>query len=288
MWGKANSLAVSNIWLIDNETPFKGISANWARCVGVSQDNLGRYVWRFGDDFKGSPLETVLDSIAEQKQVLKEPPICFYWNPRCGSRTFTRIRATNRHSVFFWSDASAQPPKTAYCGRFGNLDRRQIKELGPAVTSILYFLHPTAFPPINTALLNGFYALFSDKKKLGSWSNYLDMRQLIIESNAQIGSVLSKDLGAFAGLLFDIGSGGRHLIQSAGQETQIVPTAMIRDHRPSNGTFDATRIRLVAQSGTFRSDDIRRGTKLPSSRCRSRFHGRIPIELRRQSAPTLF
>lgn len=150
MWGKANSLAVSNIWLIDNETPFKGISANLARCVGVSQDNLGRYVWRFGDDFKGSPLETVLDSIAEQKQVLKEPPICFYWNPRCGSRTFTRIRATNRHSVFFWSDASAQPPKTAYCGRFGNLDRRQIKELGPAVTSILYFLHPTAFPTINS------------------------------------------------------------------------------------------------------------------------------------------
>jgi type II restriction enzyme len=33
------------------------------------------------------------------------------------------------------------------------LDRLHIKGLGPAVANILYFLHPTTFPPFNTAPL---------------------------------------------------------------------------------------------------------------------------------------
>jgi len=63
------------------------------------------------------------------------------------------------------------------------LDSYKIKGLGPAVANILYFLHPTLIPPFNTAMVNGFNAIFSDKKKLGSWTDYLQMREVIIRTN---------------------------------------------------------------------------------------------------------
>lgn len=87
------------------------------------------------------------------------------------------------------------------------MDQREIKGLGPAVANILYFLHPTLFPPFNTAILRGFNLLFGDSKKLGSWPAYLEMRAVIRESNALLSPALSTDLGAFSGLLFDIGVG---------------------------------------------------------------------------------
>lgn len=83
----------------------------------------------------------------------------------------------------------------------------KIKGLGPAVASIIYFLHPTLIPPFNTAMVNGFNALFNDKKKLGSWESYLGMRAAIVQVNGSFREYFSKDLGAFAGLLFEIGSG---------------------------------------------------------------------------------
>ncbi len=83
----------------------------------------------------------------------------------------------------------------------------QIKGLGPSVANIVYFLHPTLIPPINTAMMNGFNALFNDKKKLGSWEAYLGMRQTLLQTNEAVRSYLSKDLGAFAGLLYELGIG---------------------------------------------------------------------------------
>lgn len=83
----------------------------------------------------------------------------------------------------------------------------QIKGLGPAAANIIYFLQPTIAPPFNTAMVNGFNALFGDKKKLGLWESYLAMREVIVRANAEMRDQLSKDLGAFAGLLFEIGAG---------------------------------------------------------------------------------
>lgn len=85
------------------------------------------------------------------------------------------------------------------------LDALKIKGLGPAVASILYFLHPTITTPFNTAIINGFNYLYKDKKKLGSWSEYLKLREVMIDTNNQHRSKLSSDLGAIAGLLFEIG-----------------------------------------------------------------------------------
>jgi type II restriction enzyme len=62
-------------------------------------------------------------------------------------------------------------------------------------------------PPFNTAMLNGFNAVFDDKKKLGSWPAYLDMRETILRANEELRPALSKDLGAISGLLFDVGVG---------------------------------------------------------------------------------
>jgi type II restriction enzyme len=56
-------------------------------------------------------------------------------------------------------------------------------------------------------MVNGFNALFGDKKKLGSWESYLAMREVIVRANGETRDLLSKDLGAFAGLLFEIGAG---------------------------------------------------------------------------------
>ena len=55
-------------------------------------------------------------------------------------------------------------------------------------------------------MVNGFNSLFQTKMKLGSWESYLAMRETIIEANTALG-VPSKDLGAFCGLLFEVGVG---------------------------------------------------------------------------------
>ncbi|GAN97999.1 hypothetical protein Geu3261_0368_002 [Komagataeibacter europaeus NBRC 3261] len=87
------------------------------------------------------------------------------------------------------------------------IDARKIKGLGPAVANLLYFLHPTIMPPFNTAIVKGYNALTGSKVKLGRWEEYLAMRQGILKLNATYRALLSNDLGAIGGLLFDLGSG---------------------------------------------------------------------------------
>ena len=60
-------------------------------------------------------------------------------------------------------------------------------------------------PPCNTAIVNGFNALFGEKIKLGSWSEYLRMRARLSDLNQEHRQHLSLDYGALAGLLFDVG-----------------------------------------------------------------------------------
>lgn len=74
------------------------------------------------------------------------------------------------------------------------------------MANVFDLLHPTLFPPFNTAILRGFNAVISDAKKLGSWAAYLEMRSTARRANARLSLQLSIDLGGFAGLLF--GSAG--------------------------------------------------------------------------------
>lgn len=167
----------------------------------------------FGNDFKGSPLEFVLNAITEQKQVFEGAAHPFFWKPKLRIPDIYEDEANQRKFGAFLAACVAATTEEQVLTEMSRLAAAQIKGLGPAAANIIYFLHPTIVPPFNTAMVNGFNALFSDKKKLGSWDSYLAMRETIVRTNAEVRQQLSKDLGAFAGLLFEIGA-GRLLIDS--------------------------------------------------------------------------
>jgi type II restriction enzyme len=60
-------------------------------------------------------------------------------------------------------------------GEMTRLASAQFEGLGPAA-DIIYFLHPTVVPPFNTAMVNGFNALFAEKKKFGSCEVVVQLR----------------------------------------------------------------------------------------------------------------
>lgn len=161
----------------------------------------------FGNDYKGSPLETVLESVTEQKQVFKGAAHAFYWKPKLRIPDIYEDDGHKRAFADFLDGCLNTADEGRLQGLVHALDRRKIKGLGPAAANVLYFLHPTLFPPFNTAILNGFNAAFADSKKLGSWPAYLEMREAIRAANARLSPPLSTDLGAFAGLLYEVGGG---------------------------------------------------------------------------------
>lgn len=61
--------------------------------------------------------------------------------------------------------------------------------------------------PFNTAIVKGYNTLTGSAVKLGRWDHYLTLREGALRMNAQHRALLSSDLGAVAGLLFDVGSG---------------------------------------------------------------------------------
>jgi len=200
---KADPESVYNTWFISNEERLKAFRSI-RRGVGAVVEDIKH--GRFPNDFKGSSLEFVLGCIAEQKQVFEGAAHPFYWKPKLRIPDIYENEANKQGFGEFLYACLDTTDVRALEKEVLKLAARGIKGLGPAVGNILYFLHPTLFPPFNTAMLNGFNALFQTKKKLGSWESYLEMRETIIEANSSLG-ILSKDLGAFSGMLFEIGVG---------------------------------------------------------------------------------
>lgn len=85
-------------------------------------------------------------------------------------------------------------------------------------------------PPFNTAIVNGYNALFNENRKLGSWSEYLAMREVILTVNHEHRSELSTDLGAIAGLLFEIGSRNLLVGESAHRLTEDERAKLLRQY----------------------------------------------------------
>jgi type II restriction enzyme len=189
----------------------------------------------FGNDFKGSPLETVLASITEQKQVFDGAAHPFYWKPKLRIPDIYESEPNQQAFGQFLERALGAPNEDRLVRDVLELDRLRIKGLGPAVANILYFLHPTLFPPFNTAIVRGFNALFSDTKKLGSWPDYLAMREVIKTTNAGLRPPLSTDLGAFTGLLFDVGVGkvptGATWAESLAREREAIEKVARKRHK---------------------------------------------------------
>ncbi|MBI0577502.1 hypothetical protein IEC97_09030 [Neobacillus cucumis] len=160
----------------------------------------------FGNDFKGSSLEMVVTAISEQKQVFEGAAHAFYWKPKLRIPDIYENEQNKKAFGRFLKACLETTDSETVLEEIRKLDSLKIKGLGPAVANLLYFLHPTLFPPFNTAIVNGFNLLFNQKCKLGSWEAYLGMREKMLERNSFFRNLLSKDLGALAGLLFEIGS----------------------------------------------------------------------------------
>jgi len=161
----------------------------------------------FGTAYRGSSLETVVRSIAEQRQLFKGADHAWLWKPKLRIPDIYEAPDNQRAFGRFLDACVCCQREEPLLAAIHRLDALHIKGLGPTAANLLYFLHPTIAPPFNTALVDGYNALMGTKVKLGSWSHYLAMRAGILELNATYRDLLSNDLGAVAGLLFDIGSG---------------------------------------------------------------------------------
>ena len=200
---KSDKESVFNTWFINNEERLKAFRSIRRGVMQVIDDIKCK---KFPNDFKGSSLEFVLSVITEQKQVFEGASHPFYWKPKLRIPDIYENEANKQAFGQFLENCLNAKSEEQIIREIIRLDEFKIKGLGPAVASILYFLHPTIIPPFNTAIINGFNYLFKDKKKLGSWSEYLKLREVLIDTNNQHRSELSSDLGAIAGLLFEIGS----------------------------------------------------------------------------------
>jgi type II restriction enzyme len=200
---KTDPESVFNTWFVNNEERLKAFRSIRRGVLQVVADIKNN---KFPNDFKGSSLEFVLTCITEQKQVFEGASHPFYWKPKLRIPDIYE-NAVNKKAFgqFLESCLNAKSEKMLL-DEIIRLDARRIKGLGPSVASILYFLHPTLMPPFNTAILNGFNILFHEKRKLGSWSEYLKMREVILETNIKHSANLSNDIGCLAGLLFEIGT----------------------------------------------------------------------------------
>lgn len=200
---KNDPASVYNSWFIGSEERLKAFRAIRRGVLQVIEDIRSE---KFGNDFKGSSLEVVLTAITEQKQVFEGAAHPFYWKPKMRIPDIYENQTNKKAFGQFLENCFYATKEDQLIREIIKLDALKIKGLGPAVASILYFLHPTILPPFNTAIVNGFNYLFRDNKKLGSWQEYLKMREIILKTNADYKDQLSNDLGAIAGLLFEIGA----------------------------------------------------------------------------------
>lgn len=174
---------------------------------GIEQVVLEIGAGTFGNAYRGSSLETVVGSIAEQRQIFRGADHAFLWKPKLRIPDIYENAENQRAFARLLDICNCCNEEARILQAIRQLDALRIKGLGPAVANLLYFIHPTLVPPFNTAIVKGYNELTGAKVKLGSWDHYLTMRDGILALNTRHRAHLSNDLGAIAGLLFDIGSG---------------------------------------------------------------------------------
>jgi len=161
----------------------------------------------FGVVYKGSSLETVVHSIAEQRQIFKGADHAFLWKPKLRIPDIYENPSNQKAFGHLLESCVCCETEAAVLAEIHRIDALSIKGLGPAVANILYFLHPTIVPPCNTAIVRGYNILTGANVKLGRWLEYLAMRQGMIAFNNRYRNLLSNDLGGVAAFCFDIGTG---------------------------------------------------------------------------------
>ncbi len=198
---KNNSDLVYQTWFVNNNDRLKAFRSIKKGVIQVVDDIKNG---NFPNDIKGSSLEFVLKCITEQKEVFRGAKHPFDWKPKMRIPDIYENQENKKYFGQFLENCMNTTNKETLLEEVVKLDEKNIKGLGPAVASILYFLHPTVFPPCNTAIKDGFNYLFGEK--IGcSWNDYLKMREIIIKKNKEFKRYFSNDLGAFAGFLYEIG-----------------------------------------------------------------------------------
>lgn len=161
----------------------------------------------FGNQYRGSSLETVVGSVAEQRQIFKGADHAFLWKPKLRIPDIYENGDNQRAFSRLLNACDCCDTAEAVIAAIQRIDALKIKGLGPAVANLLYFIHPTLVMPFNTAIVKGYNAITGGNVKLGRWDHYLSMREGAIRLNSEHRARLSNDLGAIAGLMFDVGSG---------------------------------------------------------------------------------
>lgn len=161
----------------------------------------------FGNQYRGSSLETVVHSVAEQRQIFKGADHAFLWKPKLRIPDIYENGDNQRAFSRLLNACDCCDTAEAVIAAIQRIDALKIKGLGPAVANLLYFIHPTLVMPFNTAIVKGYNAITGGNVKLGRWDHYLSMREGAIRLNSDHRARLSNDLGAIAGLMFDVGSG---------------------------------------------------------------------------------
>ena len=161
----------------------------------------------FGNVYKGSSLEVAVKSVAEQRQIFKGADHAFLWKPKLRIPDIYDDPDNQRAFGRFLDTCCCCSNEQQVLEAVTALDARRIKGLGPAAANLLYFLHPTIAVPFNTAIVKGYNAVTGSRVKLGSWPDYLAMRAGVLRLNDRHRDLLSNDLGAVAGFLFDVGTG---------------------------------------------------------------------------------
>ena len=200
----------------------------------------------FGTAYRGSSLETVVKSIAEQRQIFKGADHPFLWKPKLRIPDIYESRDNQLAFGHFLDTCMCCSTEAHLLSAVHKLDQRSIKGLGPAAANLMYFLHPTIMPPFNTAIVNGYNALTGARVKLGSWSEYLAMRNGILRIVDEHHTLLSNDLGAIGGLLFDIG-----------QERYTAPPAGADSIRRAEWEADLAKVRELSAKEKRASEDAR-------------------------------
>lgn len=201
---KTDKDSVYTEWFINSKDRLKAFRAIRRGVEEVVRDIKNN---AFGNDFKGSSLEIVLNCITEQKQVFEGAAHAFYWKPKLRIPDIYENAVNKTAFGQFLESCLNLNSEDQIIREILKLSDRNIKGLGPAVANILYFIHPTIIPPFNTAILRGFNLLFKQNKKLGSWQDFLEVRERLLETNNQFKNLLSNDLGAISGLCYEVGAG---------------------------------------------------------------------------------
>jgi type II restriction enzyme len=106
---------------------------------GISQVVREIEAGSFGNTYRGSSLETVVASVAEQRQIFRGADHAFLWKPKLRIPDIYEHEANQRAFGHLLHTCNCCDYAAAVVAAIHRIDALAIKGLGPAVTNLLYF-----------------------------------------------------------------------------------------------------------------------------------------------------